>query len=493
MLKILFLALILVLGGPHKMAILLIPEPSNENPNTNDWQLLLSKLTRTTGGMHLMGITNPLDTNEPIIMAGSRFDINGSFFWCTGQEPITGTPVNNTTNFIYAVLENGYVHFEYRINIPVWNPLYGGYYDGLHRALFKFEYLSAGNLYRSKMALNYFNDLYYKLPFFDETLPTTGGTLILDASGTPTALNLQSIALQAGGYRFLVRGGNGGNGGNGGYNYSDNAYMRAIGYGGAGAAGQSISGVFYIKEPTTLQYSQGRGGGNGSTKNTTQNDCWFGGGGGGSGFTSFLSWNSIIYSALGGSGGGGGGACDPSGNVGSSRTIGCGSGGGGGGGFGIGGNGTYGKYMLVYDIIIQDTVPGGNGGNNFIGGSVLPGVYKKGSNASYVPTENTTAGGRGGDAGINNAENCYAYEYTNSIGYTHVYAVANRGTVPTKNNIYVPWTDYLFSAAGGGGGGGGIVHLDSSAHSATDYSGGQGGGSTDGVAANGVVQVWKTL
>jgi hypothetical protein len=38
----------------------------------------------------------------PVVMAGSRFELNGSFFECAADESIVGTPTNNAENYIYA-------------------------------------------------------------------------------------------------------------------------------------------------------------------------------------------------------------------------------------------------------------------------------------------------------------------------------------------------------------------------------------------------------
>ena len=79
-----------------------ITEPAEVNPGTQDWQDSLHKLTKTTGGLLLLGLTNMDNGLKPAVAAGSRFEINGNFFEIPSDEEITGALPANGVYYIYA-------------------------------------------------------------------------------------------------------------------------------------------------------------------------------------------------------------------------------------------------------------------------------------------------------------------------------------------------------------------------------------------------------
>ena len=132
----------------------LITEPANLNPGTADWQQILHKLTVTTGGLLIAGLTNMDTAGVPQVKAGSRFEINGSFYETTADETITGTPVNNAVNYIYAYASGSSAAFKYSSATPDFQPAKGGWYSGSERAIAKFYYASNGPVYGNKVILD---------------------------------------------------------------------------------------------------------------------------------------------------------------------------------------------------------------------------------------------------------------------------------------------------------------------------------------------------
>ena len=65
-----------------------IPEPANTSPDVDDWQALLAKQTKITGGMALARLTNFENTSEPKVAEGSRFEISEA----QGTDQIRDTP-----------------------------------------------------------------------------------------------------------------------------------------------------------------------------------------------------------------------------------------------------------------------------------------------------------------------------------------------------------------------------------------------------------------
>lgn len=120
-----------------------IVEPASSNPQTTDWQNLLNKLTKTTGAHYIVGFTNMDNIDEPEVVKGSRFEINGSFFEVTANEAITGWDdiVNERIAYVYAIPnspnpeEMSSCVFAYSITKPTLDVALGGLFDGTNRCI----------------------------------------------------------------------------------------------------------------------------------------------------------------------------------------------------------------------------------------------------------------------------------------------------------------------------------------------------------------------
>jgi hypothetical protein len=306
----------------------IIKEPRGLNPETQDWEEALYKLTRTAGGLLLIGLTNMDNELEPKVKVGSRFEINGSFYQIGAQigakdEAITGSLTGNTVAYIYAVASGDTAIFTYSTDPPDFNPALGGWYSGNNRALAKFFY--TGEQYNGKVILDSYNAM--QVINTEQTIPTTGGVVVV----TGVVNEVRSTILPAGAYRWEIKAGNGGDGGN-----------SSAGDGGKGATGEAKSETFMLYQPTKIYYALGGDGNDGET-------IVRGAGGGASGGSAFIDFIYESFICLGGSGGGGAG--DPG-----SDDWG---GGGGAGGYGKGGDGANATERAL----------GGLGGNNGVGGS----------------------------------------------------------------------------------------------------------------------------
>ena len=120
-----------------------IVEPASTDPDTIDWQNALNKLTKTTGSFLMVGLTNIDNDNEPMVMEGSKFEINGAFFEVSVNETITGydlIPVGKTA-YIYAIpntpdpISVSLCTFEYSETLPTLNLAKGGWFDGINRCI----------------------------------------------------------------------------------------------------------------------------------------------------------------------------------------------------------------------------------------------------------------------------------------------------------------------------------------------------------------------
>jgi hypothetical protein len=168
-----------------------IQEPISTNPQTNDWQALLNKLTKTTGSFFLVQLSNLDNDDEPFVLAGSRFELNGSFMEVITDEPILGFDdiPDGSVAYVYAVpnsanpSEAAYCDFHYDVTPPVFDVARGGLFNGANRVIAWLR--KNGALYRQKtMAapqwmvntrrtnpLHYDMNgtLYFELPVFSST------------------------------------------------------------------------------------------------------------------------------------------------------------------------------------------------------------------------------------------------------------------------------------------------------------------------------------
>jgi hypothetical protein len=120
-----------------------IPEPASTNPQTLDWQALLNKLVKTTGSFFLVQLTNLDNENEPMVKAGSRFELNGSFMEVITDEAIIGFDdiPDGRVAYIYAVPnspnpgEASTCDFQYDVTPPVFDVAKGGLFNGVNRVI----------------------------------------------------------------------------------------------------------------------------------------------------------------------------------------------------------------------------------------------------------------------------------------------------------------------------------------------------------------------
>jgi hypothetical protein len=358
----------------------LITEPNKYNPNNDEWRVLIAKMTSTTGGLNLLGITNMANGSAPVVQDGSRIEVNGSFYKAGPSETISGSPTANTVNYVYIVPNNATATFQYNTTAPTWQPAKGGWFHPTNnwRAILKFFYVSGA--YNGKVILDSYGAM--QAVNVEQPVPTTGGVAVVNTS-TPGE---GSVSLAAGAYRYEVQGGKGGDGGSGGNN---NSTGSGGGAGGAGGAGTISTGNFNLPGACIIRFKVGANGASGSNGTNRSNTSLQSAGGGGGGAT---GGNSSIMEvmAFGGNGGGGGGgssAGGPSGNGGS------------GGGNMVGGNGTDGGNGAD----VTGSIPGGSGGVS----SIYPSNTGAKGNSG---TSGTTPGGAGGSG----------YSSTSS-GYVRIY------------------------------------------------------------------------
>ena len=131
-----------------------IVEPANINPETADWQALLAKLTKVSGGMMLARLTNFENTSEPQVAAGSRFEINGSYYEVTSNESITGwAALAVGVVYIYAVPAGAAASFIFSATAPTYDTAKGGWFNGTDRVLWRL-YKGSSVLYTNKQEMD---------------------------------------------------------------------------------------------------------------------------------------------------------------------------------------------------------------------------------------------------------------------------------------------------------------------------------------------------
>lgn len=255
------------------MAIEMVEMPDINNANMDEWRLMIADMEMLAGGLLLLGVENLDTSGEPVIRAGSRFEINGSFFKVVLDEAVGGTPAEGQ-NYVYAIAEWEVSRFEYRADAPVWMPEKGGWYSGNDRAILKLFYYDGK--YNGKVILeNYaaFDDLNIRQDFHGETgVQVHEFTQVMDTQ----------IMLAEGVYHVELRGGRAGG----------DASGQSGGAAGAGAYGKDTR-MLYYHYGGTVNVKVGADGGNGGN----------GGAGGGSGH-----W--MIPDGASGQGGGGGAGGD---------------------------------------------------------------------------------------------------------------------------------------------------------------------------------------
>jgi hypothetical protein len=359
----------------------IIPNPDNvPGAVSTGYQRQNTLLYASSVGHMNIGIVNKDNLEAPQIMAGSVFELNGMFYKCSANEPMSGSTSNNVVNYIYAIPNAGSATFQYGTTKPTFFPEKGGWYNGNNRAI-ALLFMNNGAYYGKRII----KDLR------DELIPdgvgkvSSGGTLVASVSGNEK----KDITLEKGFYRIEIAGSKGGDGGEG--NVS----------GGIGGYGGYIKTQIYNDHKTytvvifsAKQGEVGQTGGYGDGSDNP-NGVVGGGGGGGGGTGAFIidEMNIGLYAFGGGGGGGGGGT-----NSGSANNDNGGSGGSGGGGSGE--NGIQGGRASEYG---RDPVSGGYiltteegiGKEGGIGGTKSQGGY--GGTAGPIPDNITLpSGGAGG-------------------------------------------------------------------------------------------------
>ena len=301
----------------------MILEPADSNPDTTAWMQLLGKLTTTTRGLMLVDYTEKRTTGVPRIVAGSMFELNGSFYQVPADEEIVNyNLVGDGFTYAYAeAMGSGIARFIFNSSPPEYQVQKGGWYhpEQNMRCLMSC-YKQSNTLCRTKTLVG------VETPFFNEPIDTTG-VLISSTNSTQRIIKKE---IEAGYYRIVIKGGNGGNGGTGGTAGQSRRRQTASSIqlesnpqtgsaGSAGTTGQSKEIVLWLdKGSVTLiagrTGTNGANGANGETSTTTtNNDRWRTGGMGGNGGNGadgedsiLLNNGKIVVIQLGGNGGTGG-------------------------------------------------------------------------------------------------------------------------------------------------------------------------------------------
>jgi hypothetical protein len=263
-----------------------IAEPNDSNPNTEDWQTFLYRTTMQGGGFMCLFLTNINNSNPSMIQAGSRFEINSTFYQVNdADEAIAGDPVDGAVNYVYAIPQPNSAVFEYSVQEPFFDTLKGGWFSGTMRAVARMICFD-GSFY-DKVILDSADSM---LRHNNLLIPVQGGTLI----GEGPVNDLLSLFLNPGVYRYELKGGKGGTGG--------------TGYGGTpadeGEEGEIKTGILTLRENTEVTLStggNGENGGNGTVNNPYQ-EIRSGGGGAATGGTSFIDADRFYLEAVGGAG-----------------------------------------------------------------------------------------------------------------------------------------------------------------------------------------------
>jgi hypothetical protein len=365
-----------------------IAEPAVDRADLIEWVKFIERTTVQGGGFDLLVLTNMANSGVPKVQAGSRFELNGVFYKCEIDENITGTPVNNAVNYIYAVPDGDECTFGYGTTGPVFDPSKGGWFNGNNRAVAKLFYTNAG--YNGKVILD--SQAAMSRLNTEQSIPASGGLLV--ASG---AVNTETqITLQPGAYRFEVAGGTGGNGGTGG----TGGYTSGGGGGGAGRAGEVNTAAIVLLAAESLYANTGGNGPNGGDGSGGGAVGGGGGGGGGSSGLSYIRSTRLSIMSRGGPGGGGGGG----GGGGNGGTGGAGAT---GGGVSPGGNGAAGVSTF------GSPAAGGSGGAINAEFS-LTYRLRNYSNSGGVGSSGSGTGAGGGGAGGSGLQ-------STSSGYTRIY------------------------------------------------------------------------
>jgi len=353
------------------------------------------------------GLTNPSDTDAPVIRSGTRLEMNGYYYTVNSNTAVVSSSFSNTCIvYIYARLVFNQLEFVYSTIAPAYDNYKKGYYKGLERAIYKFVFIrDSSNKYFAKTFINNnWEHLRYQTVDADNLASQNlFQHYFLSGAGNPQS---HTVTLPAGAYLITL---NGAAGGSVGVNVGINN----------GGAGGHISEVVILSKNTSFTFFTGEKGSNGFEGDGGNQGGFRGGGGGGSGSFAFspdgyllcagggggskgtFNASSYALSADGGAGGsiGGGGAGGSAGEGSGSALTGNG---GDGGGYtsGLAGSNFLRKNGYS-DLTIQSYSLGFNGSSNTSGFT----DYNRGGSAAYfdLPAPNNwlntnNANGKGGDA-----------------------------------------------------------------------------------------------
>ena len=323
----------------------MILEPADSNPDTTAWMQLLSKLTSTTRGLFLVDFTEKRTSEIPKIVAGSMFELNGSFYQVPADEEIVNyNSVGNGFTYAYAeAMGSGIARFFFDGTPPEYQVQKGGWYhpEQNMRCLMSC-YKQSNTLCRTKALIG------AETPFFSEPIDTTG----VQIANTNTIQRIIKMDVEAGYYRVVIKGANGGNGGTGGtagqtrrWTNSTNSTTESnpqIGTeGSAGSTGQTKEIILWLDKGsvTLIAGRTGTNGANGANGETSPSQAGYAG------------WKT------GGMGGSGGNGADGEDSIllNNGKIVVIQPGGNGG----IGGNGGQATRLASAQVYVQDELTGG--------------------------------------------------------------------------------------------------------------------------------------
>jgi len=272
------------------------------------------------------GLTNPSDTEAPVIKSGTRFEMNGYYHTVNSNTAVVSSSFSNTCFvYVYARLVFNQPEFVYSTVPPAYDSYKKGYYKGLERCLYKLVFIrDSSNKYFAKTFISdNWEHLRYQTVDSDSLATLTlSQHYYLSGMDNPQS---HTVTLPAGAYVFTLNGAAGG-------------FVQTT----SGASGGHVSEVVILSKNTSFTFFTGEKGENTSAYGGSSNSgIQRGGSGGGSGSFAFSAEG---YFLCAGGGGGAKGTYQPS-----SYSISCDGGAGGS----IGGGGAGGSTTEA---------PGSNGG-----------------------------------------------------------------------------------------------------------------------------------
>jgi hypothetical protein len=104
-------------------------------------------------GYHKVSLTNMANSSKPAIAAGSKIEINGSFYVFNGEEEITGTPSTGNT-WIKLTVSGSSVTAAFTNTVPTWDTQKGGWYEsGTNNRYLNFVMYYVSSAYSRKRKL----------------------------------------------------------------------------------------------------------------------------------------------------------------------------------------------------------------------------------------------------------------------------------------------------------------------------------------------------